>query len=96
MRMRFKINGQKIGRGKCKVLRDGNEIAFGTAAPQGANGGFEDYREYLLSSHARIYPHLNALEASCSDISQVARLLVVSTSTTTFSTSSARARAAPL
>ena len=45
MRMRFKINGQKIGRGKCKVLRDGNEIAFGTAAPQGANGGFEDYRE---------------------------------------------------
>ncbi|TFK83093.1 kinase-like protein [Polyporus arcularius HHB13444] len=38
------INGEKIGKGKCKVLRDGNELAFGTCAPQPAAGGLEDYR----------------------------------------------------
>ncbi|KAI0744311.1 Pkinase-domain-containing protein [Daedaleopsis nitida] len=38
------INGEKIGKGKCKVLRDGNELAFGTCFPQPHNGGLEDYR----------------------------------------------------
>ncbi|KAI8972182.1 Pkinase-domain-containing protein [Trametes punicea] len=38
------INGEKIGKGHFKVLRDGNEIAFGTCVPQPANGGLEDYR----------------------------------------------------
>ncbi|KAI0699880.1 kinase-like domain-containing protein [Cerioporus squamosus] len=38
------INGEKIGKGKCKVLRDGNELAFGTCVPQPAAGGLEDYR----------------------------------------------------
>ncbi|RPD54428.1 kinase-like protein [Lentinus tigrinus ALCF2SS1-7] len=38
------INGEKIGKGKCKVLRDGNEVAFGTCMPQPASGGLEDYR----------------------------------------------------
>ncbi|CDO76220.1 hypothetical protein BN946_scf184894.g9 [Trametes cinnabarina] len=38
------INNEKIGKGQHKVLRNGNEIAFGTAVPQPANGGIEDYR----------------------------------------------------
>ncbi|EIW63647.1 Pkinase-domain-containing protein [Trametes versicolor FP-101664 SS1] len=38
------INGDKIGKGHFKILRDGNEIAFGTCVPQPANGGLEDYR----------------------------------------------------
>ncbi|OSD06682.1 Pkinase-domain-containing protein [Trametes coccinea BRFM310] len=38
------INGEKIGKGHHKVLRDGNEIAFGTCVPQPANEGIEDYR----------------------------------------------------
>ncbi|KAI9067527.1 Pkinase-domain-containing protein [Trametes sanguinea] len=38
------INSEKIGKGHHKVLRDGNEIAFGTCLPQPANGGIEDYR----------------------------------------------------
>ena len=41
---RVQINGEKIGKGHFKVLRDGNEIAFGTCVPQPANGGLEDYR----------------------------------------------------
>ncbi|KAM5536730.1 hypothetical protein V8D89_009657 [Ganoderma adspersum] len=39
------INGEKIGKHKVKILRDGNEIAFGTALSQHhLNGGLEDYR----------------------------------------------------
>ncbi|KAI0762162.1 Pkinase-domain-containing protein [Trametes elegans] len=38
------INGEKIGKGHFKVLRDGNEIAFGTCVPSAHNGGLEDYR----------------------------------------------------
>ncbi|KAI1787438.1 Pkinase-domain-containing protein [Ganoderma leucocontextum] len=39
------INGEKIGKNKVKILRDGNEIAFGTALSQHhVNGGLEDYR----------------------------------------------------
>ncbi|KAG6917818.1 hypothetical protein DXG01_000878 [Tephrocybe rancida] len=37
-----KINGSKIGRGQTRVLREGNEIAFGTCVPQ--QGSLEDYR----------------------------------------------------
>ncbi|KAG6862270.1 hypothetical protein C0995_002201 [Termitomyces sp. Mi166 len=36
------INGSKIGRGQTRVLREGNEIAFGTHLAQ--NGSLEDYR----------------------------------------------------
>ncbi|KIP06125.1 hypothetical protein PHLGIDRAFT_107386 [Phlebiopsis gigantea 11061_1 CR5-6] len=43
------INGEKIGKGRYGVLREGNEIAFGTPHPQ---PGFEDYRF--------IYRHLAA------------------------------------
>ncbi|KAG5653051.1 hypothetical protein H0H81_002568 [Sphagnurus paluster] len=38
------INGSKIGRGLTRVLREGNEIAFGTTVPQPQNEGKEDYR----------------------------------------------------
>ncbi|GLB37085.1 putative forkhead associated domain containing protein [Lyophyllum shimeji] len=38
------INGSKIGRGQTRILREGNEIAFGTSVPQPHNGGLEDYR----------------------------------------------------
>ncbi|KAF5317106.1 hypothetical protein D9611_003775 [Ephemerocybe angulata] len=37
------INGQKVGKGLTRILREGNEIAFGTPAPQPSNQ-FEDYR----------------------------------------------------
>ncbi|PFH44973.1 hypothetical protein AMATHDRAFT_164241 [Amanita thiersii Skay4041] len=38
------VNGTKIGRNQWNILRDGNEIAFGTCVPQPQNGGLEDYR----------------------------------------------------
>ncbi|KAI0784623.1 kinase-like domain-containing protein [Abortiporus biennis] len=38
------INGDKIGKKRVAVLKEGNEIAFGTPQPQPANGGREDYR----------------------------------------------------
>ncbi|KAI0692039.1 kinase-like domain-containing protein [Cytidiella melzeri] len=44
------INGEKIGKGRYGVLREGNEIAFGTPQPQ--PGSAEDYRF--------IYRHLAA------------------------------------
>ncbi|KAJ2918044.1 hypothetical protein MD484_g2375, partial [Candolleomyces efflorescens] len=37
------INGQKVGRGQTRILREGNEIAFGTPAAQ-PQAPFEDYR----------------------------------------------------
>ncbi|KAJ3510201.1 hypothetical protein NMY22_g16043 [Coprinellus aureogranulatus] len=37
------VNGQKVGRGHTRVIRDGNEIAFGTPAPQ-PQSPKEDYR----------------------------------------------------
>jgi hypothetical protein len=44
---RSQINGKKIGKGCTQLLREGNEIAFGTPHPQPQNGGIEDYREPL-------------------------------------------------
>lgn len=41
----LQINGEKIGKGRFSVLREGNEIAFGTAQPQ--PGSLEDYRMSL-------------------------------------------------
>ncbi|KAI0665871.1 kinase-like domain-containing protein [Trametes maxima] len=38
------INGEKIGRGQSRLLREGNEIAFGTCLPQPKEGGVHDYR----------------------------------------------------
>src|ERR1700728_2743457 len=43
----MQINGKKIGKGCTKLLREGNEIAFGASHPQPQNGGIEDYRELL-------------------------------------------------
>ena len=40
------INGVKIGKNQTRILREGQEIAFGTTVPQPANGGLEDYREH--------------------------------------------------
>ncbi|KAF8161058.1 kinase-like domain-containing protein [Crassisporium funariophilum] len=38
------INGERIGKGATRIVREGNEIAFGTSVPQPQNGGLEDYR----------------------------------------------------
>lgn len=38
------INNTKIGKGQSRILREGNEIAFGTSVPQPHNNGLEDYR----------------------------------------------------
>ncbi|KDR75942.1 hypothetical protein GALMADRAFT_68135 [Galerina marginata CBS 339.88] len=38
------INGEKIGKNQTRILREGNEIAFGTSIPQPHNAGLEDYR----------------------------------------------------
>ncbi|KAF7979844.1 hypothetical protein HWV62_40589 [Athelia sp. TMB] len=38
------INGQKVGKGQSRIVRDGNELAFGTPLPQHQNNGQEDYR----------------------------------------------------
>ena len=57
----FQINGEKIGKNKVKILRDGNEIAFGTALSQHhLNGGLEDYRESpppIPHPHSRCLRH---------------------------------------
>jgi hypothetical protein len=39
------INGVKIGKGNTAILREGNEIAFGTREPR---GGIEDYRKFFI------------------------------------------------
>ncbi|KAF7978410.1 hypothetical protein HWV62_821 [Athelia sp. TMB] len=38
------INGVKIEKGKSRIVRDGNELAFGFPLPQLENDGREDYR----------------------------------------------------
>ena len=38
------VNGEKIGKNASKLLRDGNEIAFGSPLPQ-PNNVAEDYSE---------------------------------------------------
>ncbi|KAF9461264.1 kinase-like domain-containing protein [Collybia nuda] len=38
------INGARIGKNQTRILREGNEIAFGTSVPQPHNNGLEDYR----------------------------------------------------
>ncbi|OCH89053.1 kinase-like protein [Obba rivulosa] len=38
------INHGRVGKDRTAVLRDGNEVAFGTAREQFQNGGTEDYR----------------------------------------------------
>jgi hypothetical protein len=40
----IKINGARIGKNQTRILREGNEIAFGTSVPQHHNSGLEDYR----------------------------------------------------
>lgn len=58
------INGYKIGQNQMRILRDGNEISFGSSTPQAGN---ENYREHLhrlftttVTPHSRagyIYRH---------------------------------------
>ena len=40
------INGENIGKGKSRLLHDGNEIAFGSALPQPPERAGQDYREW--------------------------------------------------
>lgn len=47
------INGIKIGRDKTAILKEGNEIAFGTATPQ--PGSVEDYRMSLFIQLSRTF-----------------------------------------
>ena len=63
----IQINGDRIGKGRYAVLKEGNEIAFGTPQPQLGNG--EDYRKFPLVpsflAHANdligyVYRHLAA------------------------------------
>jgi ser/thr/tyr protein kinase RAD53 len=42
------INGEKIGRGNSRILRDGNEIAFGTPIPGPPE---DDYRTHTSRLH---------------------------------------------
>ncbi|KAG6900544.1 hypothetical protein C0993_009121 [Termitomyces sp. T159_Od127] len=54
-----KINGGKIGRGQTRVLREGNEIAFGTCIPQ--PGSLQDYR--FIYRHTASGPPTDGLYA---------------------------------
>ncbi|KAF8973309.1 kinase-like domain-containing protein [Flammula alnicola] len=56
------INGEKVGKGLTRILNDGNEIAFGTSAPQPQNGGLEDYR--FVYRHTASGPPSSGLYAS--------------------------------
>src|ERR1700691_3742176 len=42
----LQVNGEKVGKGRTRIIRDGNEIAFGTPQPQPQNDGAEDYRGF--------------------------------------------------
>ncbi|KAJ7213007.1 kinase-like domain-containing protein [Mycena pura] len=42
-----KINGDKIGKGQRRLLKDGNEVAFGVATVSKEDNGIFDYRESL-------------------------------------------------
>ncbi|KAG6832035.1 hypothetical protein H0H87_003016 [Tephrocybe sp. NHM501043] len=53
------INGLKIGRDQTRVLREGNEIAFGTCMPQ--PGSLEDYR--FIYRHTATAPPTTGLYA---------------------------------
>ncbi|KAL6303543.1 kinase-like domain-containing protein [Sparassis latifolia] len=55
------INGERIGKGKHWILKEGNEVAFGTSSPQPANGGLEDYR--FVYRHLAGGPPLEGLYA---------------------------------
>ncbi|EAU91637.1 CAMK/RAD53 protein kinase [Coprinopsis cinerea okayama7 len=54
------INGSKIGKNNSRILRDGNEIAFGTPSPQ-PNNPHEDYR--FIYRHAANGPPTTGLYA---------------------------------
>ncbi|KAM6502304.1 CAMK/RAD53 protein kinase [Amanita muscaria] len=55
------INGVKIGKNNFRILREGNEIAFGTPLPQPQNGGLEDYR--FVYRHTAAGPPTSGLYA---------------------------------
>ncbi|KAH6913842.1 CAMK/RAD53 protein kinase [Coprinopsis sp. MPI-PUGE-AT-0042] len=54
------INGHKIGKGNTRILRDGNEIAFGTPFAQNDNP-MEDYR--FIYRHTAVGPPTTGLYA---------------------------------
>lgn len=47
-RLGIQINGVLIGKGKTAILKEGNEVAFGT--PNAQPGSLEDYRASVLRS----------------------------------------------
>jgi serine/threonine/tyrosine protein kinase RAD53 len=51
----YQINGEKIGKHRTGILREGNEVAFGTCLPQPQNGGLEDYREFILGQASTVF-----------------------------------------
>ncbi|THH28784.1 hypothetical protein EUX98_g5407 [Antrodiella citrinella] len=60
------INGEKIGKGQYALLKDGNEIAFGTAQPQTGDQGREDYRFMFRSTATQqkdgLYTHYDLVK----------------------------------
>lgn len=48
------INGVKVGKGSTRVLREGNEIAFGSPTPQTDDKQDYSTHEYLRFIHARL------------------------------------------
>jgi hypothetical protein len=43
----LQINQEKIGKGQQRLLKDGNEVAFGVATKSTEQGGLYDYREFV-------------------------------------------------
>ncbi|RDB16782.1 putative serine/threonine-protein kinase fhkC [Hypsizygus marmoreus] len=61
------INSVKIGKNQTCILREGNEIAFGTFVPQSQAGGLEDYRFIYRHAAGRrpttgLYAHYDVSE----------------------------------
>ncbi|KAG6837710.1 hypothetical protein H0H93_003512 [Arthromyces matolae] len=63
------INGEKIGRNQTRVLREGNEISFGSCIPH--NVQIEDYR--FIYRHTASGPPTTGLYASYDPISELGR-----------------------
>ncbi|KAJ7760920.1 kinase-like domain-containing protein [Mycena metata] len=60
------INGEKIGRGQRRLLKDGNEVAFGAPSTSRENNGLFDYRYIFrdLVSHVPKRPVYQAYDLS--------------------------------
>jgi hypothetical protein len=84
------INGVKIGKGITKLLREGNEIAFGSFHPQPQNNGIEDYRERVFTTSFSV-PFLDKhFQALCTATVLAALQITASMHTTISALSSAK------